>query len=309
MDITERLSRVPLFEGLDPESIVRLATRTHTASFPANASIVEQGALGVSLFVILEGRASVTDSSQTSESDATTLGIGDSFGTLSLLDDEPHATEIRALDDISLLVLDRSDFRDVLAESPATALQLIKALSVKIRRADEHIDSLSDKAMRDPLTGILNRRAYKERIEEEVGRALRYDENFTLILIDLDQFKSINDDFGHDVGDVVLRWTGRLLSEHTRSADTPFRIGGDEFAVLAPTIGGDVAQHVTQRIVNVLAEARPRLDFEVNVTASAGYASCPDHGASVDALFTQADTALYQAKQSGRNRTCGPESH
>ncbi len=206
------------------------------------------------------------------------------------------------------MVLDRSDFREVLAESPATALQLMKALSIQIRRADEHISSLSDKAMRDPLTGILNRRAYKERIKEEVGRALRYDENFTLILIDVDQFKSINDEFGHDVGDIVLRWTGRLLTEHTRSVDTPFRIGGDEFAVLAPTTGSDVAQHVTQRTVNVLAEARPRVDFEVKVTASAGYACCPDHGASVDALFTQADNALYQAKQSGRNRICGPES-
>jgi diguanylate cyclase (GGDEF)-like protein len=112
--------------------------------------------------------------------------------------------------------------------------------------------------MRDPLTGILNRRAYEERIKEEVGRTLRYDDHFYLVLIDVDQFKSINDEFGHDVGDSVLVWMGRLLTEHTRSTDTPFRVGGDEFAILAPATRGEVAHHVTQRIVNVLAEARLR---------------------------------------------------
>ena len=309
MDVADCLRRVPLLQGLDPEFIALLATHTRSVSFPANAMIVERGEVGVPLFFVLEGRAVVADLPPPSGTDAATLESGDSFGAMSLLDDEPHSTAIQALNDIRLLVLDRADFRDVLAASPATALQLLESLSIQIRGADAHISSLSDKAMRDPLTGILNRRAYEERIKEEVGRTLRYDDHFSLVLIDVDQFKSISDEFGHDVGDVVLIWMGRLLTEHTRSADTPFRIGGDEFATLAPATRGEVAHHVTQRIVNVLAEARPRVDFEVNVTASAGYASCPDHGVSVDALFTQADSALYRAKQSGRNRICGPGEH
>ncbi len=309
MDAADCLRRVPLLKGLDPESIALLATHTRSVSFPANAMIVERGEVGVPLFVVLEGRAGVTDPAPFPELDEATLESGDSFGAMSLLDDEPHSTAIQALDDVRLLVLDRADFRDVLAASPATALQILESLSIQIRGAHAHISSLSEKAMRDPLTGILNRRAYEERIKEEVGRTLRYDDHFALILIDVDQFKSINDEFGHDVGDTVLIWMGRLLTEHTRSADTPFRIGGDEFAILAPATRGEVAHHVTQRIVNVLAEARPRVDFEVKVTASAGYACCPDHGASVDALFTQADSALYRAKQSGRNRICGPDEH
>ena len=309
MDVADCLRRVPLLQGLDPESIALLATHTRSVSFPANAMIVERGEVGVPLFVVLEGRAGVTDPPPVSELDEATFESGDSFGAMSLLDDEPHSTAIQALDDIRLLVLDRADFRDVLAASPTTALQLLESLSIQLRGADAHISSLSDKAMRDPLTGILNRRAYEERIEEEVGRTLRYDDHFSLVLIDVDQFKSINDEFGHDVGDSVLVWMGRLLTEHTRSADTPFRIGGDEFAILAPATRGEVAHHVTQRIVNVLAEARPRLDFDVQVTASAGYACCPEHGASVDALFTKADSALYRAKQSGRNRICGPGEH
>ena len=197
MDVADCPRRVPLLQGLDPESIALLATHTRSVSFPANAMIVERGEVGVPLFFVLEGRAVVADLPPPSGTDAATLESGDSFGVMSLLDDKPHSTAIQALNDIRLLVLDRADFRDVLAASPATALQLLESLSIQIRSADAHISSLSDKAMRDPLTGILNRRAYEERIKEEVGRTLRYDDHFYLVLIDVDQFKSINDEFGH----------------------------------------------------------------------------------------------------------------
>jgi diguanylate cyclase (GGDEF)-like protein len=160
--------------------------------------------------------------------------------------------------------------------------------------------------MRDALTEILNRRAYEQRLREEVNRSLRYSEHFSLILADLDHFKFINDNYGHDTGDVVLHWVGRLLTEHTRSPDTPFRIGGEEFAILAPATNMEVAHHVAQRLVDIVSEARPPLDFDVQVTMSAGFACCPDHGASVSSLFGVADRALLQAKADGRNRVCGP---
>lgn len=214
---------------------------------------------------------------------------------------------MQAVDDVRVLVLQKSDFRDVLLNSPPVALQLIEILSIRIRNADEQISHLSDKAMRDPLTGLLNRRAFKERVKAEVDRAVRYDDRFSLILVDLDQFKSVNDTFGHDVGDVVLSWVGRLLTEHTRSADTPFRIGGEEFAILAPATEGEVAHHVTQRLVDVVAEARPPVDFELRLTMSAGYACCPEHSASTETLFTLADRALFRAKEGGRNRVCKPQ--
>ena len=125
MDVADCLRRVPLLQGLDPESIALLATHTRSVSFPANAMIVERGEVGVPLFVVLEGRAGVTDPPP-SGTDAATLESGDSFGAMSLLDDEPHSTAIQALNDIRLLVLDRADFRDVLAASPTTALQLLE---------------------------------------------------------------------------------------------------------------------------------------------------------------------------------------
>ena len=306
MDVVEHLSRVPLFERLDPEALRKLARLTRTATFPSDAKIVEMGESGLSLFVILEGHVRVLYPARSADFELARLGPGDFFGEMALLNDKPRSATVQAVEDVELLVLAQDDFRNVLLESPTVALQLIESLSIRIRSADEHISTLSDKAMRDPLTGLLNRRSYRERIKEEVDRALRYEERFSLILLDLDQFKSVNDTFGHDVGDVVLGWTGRLLSEHTRSADTPFRIGGEEFAILAPSTEASVAHSVTQRLVDVVAEARPPVDFELKVTMSGGYACCPDHTASPEALFTLADKALFQAKAEGRNRVCRP---
>ena len=306
MDVVDHLSRVPLFEGLEPEALKKLAGLTRTVSFPTDARIVEMGESGLSLFVVLEGQVRVLYPARSSDFELARLGPGDFFGEMALLNDKPRSATVQAVENVELLVLEQEDFRDVLLEAPSVAIQLIESLSIRIRSADEHISSLSDKAMRDPLTGLLNRRAYRERIKEEVDRALRYEERFSLILLDLDQFKSINDTFGHDVGDVVLGWIGRLLTEYTRSADTPFRIGGEAFAILAPSTEGSVAHNVTQRLVEVVAEARPPVDFELRVTMSGGYACCPDHTASPEALFTLADKALFRAKAEGRNRVCRP---
>ena len=198
---------MPLFEGLAPEALTRLGALTRTVSFPAGAKIVEIGESGLSLFVILEGQVRVLYPARSSNFELARLGPGDFFGEMALLNDKPRSATVEAMEDVELLVLEQDDFRDVLLEAPPVALQLIESLSIRIRSADEHISVLSDKAMRDPLTGLLNRRAYRERVKEEVDRALRYEERFYLILLDLDEFKSINDTFGHDVGDVVLGWT------------------------------------------------------------------------------------------------------
>ena len=143
-------------------------------------------------------------------------------------------------------------------------------------------------------------------MSEESGRSIRYGDSFALILIDLDRFKSINDTFGHDTGDTVLAWVGRLLTEHTRAADSPYRVGGEEFAILAPATNGDVAAALCQRLVETVAEAKPPVDFELKVTLSAGYAACPEHTTSPDKLFNIADRALLKAKDEGKNQFSHP---
>jgi len=306
MNAVEHLSRVPLFSTLDVAELERLGALTRTITLPTGTKIVELGEMGHSLFLIVEGQVRVLYPARSTDFELARLTSGDFFGEMALLNEKPRSATVQAVDEVTLLVLEKSDFQEVIQQSPVVALQLLETLSIRIRNADEHISTLSDKAMRDPLTGLLNRRAYNERMKEEIDRAVRYDEVFSLILIDLDRFKSINDTFGHDVGDVVLSWIGRLLVEHTRSADTPFRIGGEEFAILAPATPPATAHMVSQRLVDVVAEARPPVDFEMQVTMSCGYSSCPEHSAAADVLFQISDRALLRAKEEGRNRVCRP---
>jgi len=306
MDLIENLQRVPLFMELDPDTLGRLAECMRAVTFPAGTKVVEMGERGRSLFLIADGTVRVLYPSRTTDFELARLGPGEFFGEMALLNDKPRSATVQALGEISVMVLQQDDFQKIVLESPPVALKLLEALSVRIRNADEHISTLSDKAMRDPLTGLMNRRAFNERLKEEIDRAIRYGECFTLILIDLDRFKSVNDTFGHDVGDVILSWVGRLFGEHTRSADSPFRIGGEEFAIIAPQTPVDTALMVAQRLVDVVGEARPPVDFEMQVTMSAGFASCPDHGASSDQIFQIADRALLKAKEEGRNRVARP---
>ena len=191
-------------------------------------------------------------------------------------------------------------------ESPNVALKVMEALSVRIRHTDEQISGLSERSLRDELTGLLNRRSFQDRLTEECDRGRRYGDAFALVVLDLDHFKRVNDTFGHDVGDTVLEWVGRLLGDHTRGADVAFRIGGGGgFAVICPEIGVTEAAAAARRLVEVVAEARPPTGFGLNLTVSAGFAVCPIHGRRADQIYQAADQALLRAKAEGRNRVAG----
>lgn len=305
---TELLARVPLLHELAPEELERLAQRTHRETFPSGTDIVEIGTPGRSLYLVAEGLVQVVYPASGADFELARLGAGDFFGEMALLNDKPRSATVRALTDVDTLVLDKEDFRRVVAETPGLALRLLAALSTRIRNADEQISTLSDQAVRDPLTGLLNRRAFHERLSEEVDRARRYGSRFALVIMDVDHFKSINDTLGHLVGDDVLSWVGRVLQEHTRAADSPFRIGGEEFAVLCAASDSTMAGKAARRLVSVVAEARPPTGHDLRVTMSAGYAACPEHATTLEDLYEVADNALLQAKLEGRNRVSDPPS-
>ncbi len=163
------------------------------------------------------------------------------------------------------------------------------------------IENLTDAARSDSLTGLLNRRGFEETFDMEIERARRADRSLSVVVGDIDSFKLINDRLGHGSGDQVLRHIGTTIRNTKRSWDSAARIGGDEFAVLAP----DTDEHGAY----VLAE-RLRLEIEQTfesagsgqMTASFGVVSFPIHGQTADALLTAADQALYAAKRLGRNR-------
>ena len=161
-------------------------------------------------------------------------------------------------------------------------------------------DRLARQASTDPLTGLPNRRAFNERLSAEIARAKRHDRNLSIVLLDLDHFKRINDEHGHQAGDRALVRFAQLLQAHTRGGEVSARIGGEEFAWLLPETDQAGAYTAADR-VRLALENEPFADLGT-LTVSAGVRSAgPSDDA--DALINDADQALYWAKNSGRNMT------
>ncbi len=163
------------------------------------------------------------------------------------------------------------------------------------------IERLWHQSQHDGLTGLLNHRSLMEQIEKEDQRAKRHDSCYSLIMIDIDDFKAYNDEFGHLEGNRVLKAVSRLLMKVARVSDTVSRFGGEEFSILVPELGVDEVGPFVERLINTVAE----YEFpHRRITISAGVASYPENGTSVMELIKYADDKLYQAKREGKNRAC-----
>ena len=156
-------------------------------------------------------------------------------------------------------------------------------------------------ADRDPLTGFFNHRYLHERLGEEILRAQRSGTPLALLMIDLDDFKLVNDTLGHLFGDEVLRWSAEQIRGALRGSDVAARYGGDEFAVILPDTSADGAREVGERIVAALRDHPYQAEGRgpVPVGASVGVAAFPADGRSAQALIAGADAALYRVKGSG----------
>ena len=157
-------------------------------------------------------------------------------------------------------------------------------------------------AYRDTLTNLPNRLLFADRLEHSIDRSARHRESLALLLVDMDDFKLVNDSFGHDAGDKLIKAVGDLLSRSLRRADTVARLGGDEFAVIVENIDGvDDAISIADNLSTVL-EHNVRLDDQETFTgASIGIAIYPDDGEDARTLLKNADTALFRAKENGRH--------
>lgn len=167
------------------------------------------------------------------------------------------------------------------------------------RQAEERAHHL---AHHDMLTDLPNRTLIGDRIRQALTKAKRDKTRMALMFVDLDKFKPINDNFGHDIGDLLLKEAAKRLQDCMRESDTVARVGGDEFIVLLPTIEVDIdAMVVAEKICHALGQPFELDGHHLNISCSIGVAIYPEHGSDEEQLVKHADVAMYHAKQSGRN--------
>jgi len=162
---------------------------------------------------------------------------------------------------------------------------------------------LEELSSRDPMTGLYNRRKFHEFIEHEVDRSVRYNQQFSLLMLDLDNFKHINDTFGHPIGDLVLKKFTKLVNKKLRRSDIFARFGGDEFGILLSDTSHAHALDAAEKLRKLVADEEVKLPVgKINITTSVGLITFPDDVADSEQLVKAMDIAMYKAKRSGKNR-------
>lgn len=229
---------------------------------------------------------------------------GNALGTLCVIDRVPRELTLdqqEALLALSRQVMVHLELRH-LVENLKQSLEIRKQDSERVdahrRELEQQLERLEELSLTDPLTGVRNRRALIESVGMELNRSSRSGSPTSLVLVDIDHFKRVNDDFGHPAGDATLQAVAQILSDRGRSSDIVARYGGEEFAVILPSTPPDGAAVVAERLRAAVEQAtwphRP-------ITASLGVATSVD-GDTVDGLLQRADQALYASKRAGRNR-------
>jgi len=191
--------------------------------------------------------------------------------------------------------------------SSEAGLNLATAVAEEVGLALSNLtvrETLHEQSIRDPLTGLHNRRFLEDTLLRELARAKRKTHALSIVLLDIDHFKRINDTFGHGAGDMVLRRLGLVLQAYVRESDIACRVGGEEFALLLPEGPLSVATQRAEDIRKAVSDMTLKHDDQDlgAVTVSLGVATFPDHGTTADALIRAADQVLYEAKRKGRNR-------
>jgi diguanylate cyclase (GGDEF)-like protein len=216
------------------------------------------------------------------------------LGTICVIDTQPRNLIDRheqLLEELAAMVVEQIELRHA-------SLEALQELEAQLQLSDE----LRQLASRDWLTGALNRRAFTEQAEREWQRAKRYGHPLSLITVDVDRFKHLNDTFGHAAGDAALKGLSLVIQSVLRARDVFGRVGGDEFAILAPQSSAHEARALAERILHEIGALSVESHLPPGaMTASLGVTDCQPMSESIDDALRRADAALYDAKAEGRD--------
>jgi diguanylate cyclase (GGDEF)-like protein/PAS domain S-box-containing protein len=190
---------------------------------------------------------------------------------------------------------------------PNAKQQLARTVAEQLALTVSHLhlwETLQQKSIRDPLTGLFNRGYLEESLIREIAHAQRKHHSIGVIMLDIDNFKQFNDNFGHDAGDYILQSIGKLIQDHVRKSDLACRYGGEELTLILPESGLEQTSLKAEELRRVIRNFRVfyKNQYLENLTVSIGVAAFPQHGSTSTALLQVADAALYRAKAAGRNQ-------
>ena len=320
-------SETPPFDGFAPDEVQAICAAGEERLCRAGEVLFHRNEYGDSMFLIEEGEVELIFTDDVSRK---SLSGGDVFGELAFVTGRHLRTATaRAVTGCRLRVIDEAAFSRLTQDEPrllvrllrhtcgyllASENRLIASLRKKnrelestldyLRRTREEVDYQELLANTDELTGLYNRRCLDRQLDKFIERAHHTGTGLALILIDVDEFKGVNDTYGHAAGDAVLQGISRVIADCVRSSDLPCRFGGDEFAVVLTEIAPEQARERAEAI-------RSKVERLVPVPASPEIASSTSIGGSMlragdcaAELFERADQQLYRAKDLGRNRVC-----
>jgi diguanylate cyclase (GGDEF)-like protein len=301
------LRRARLFEGVPASLVDAAAARGVGRELAAGDVLLRAGDENDALYVIVAGAVDVrVDAGRT----YVRLSTGECVAELSVLDGSRASADVVAAEPTVVLGLTRADLWSLIDASADLARNLLQILAGRVRHDVAALTEssrlrrdLEQLATHDSLTGLRNRRWLDAAFADRLERTLAAGRPASLLMVDLDRFKALNDEHGHQAGDAVLRRTGARLAASVRPQDLLARYGGEEFAVLLPDTAVDEAVAAAERLR--LAVSAPPSDTRAGdappVTISIGVATSAGR-ASLAGLLAAADAALYRAKQAGRNR-------
>jgi diguanylate cyclase (GGDEF)-like protein len=303
------LAGLELFHGVDPDDIQELLQKCDRVDVGEGELILEPGAKNENVFIVLSGRLHVRVGSHDAPVIAS-MDVGACAGEMSIIEDRDPSAYVVAAEPSHLLVIHQRILWAMVNASHALSKNLLVALSERVRSHNQFIaESIGDirkferHASTDALTGLGNRHAMEESFPREVQRCIQSDQPVSLIMIDVDYFKSFNDKFGHVAGDRALSLVAHVLRKQFRPRDLLVRYGGDEFSVLLPGVNQDEAMAIADRVRNAVSGSTEDSDdslIQIPVNVSMGIGQLEKHG-SFETLLRAADRALYRAKDKGRN--------